>query len=86
MKLVFSLITTMVLICSGLNTAAETNNYPYDQEGMIFEINLETGLFNIGDMLFHIPADTVIHKPSGDKFTGLDLLKTRHTDWLYYER
>ena len=74
MKSVLTLITALMLMCSGYNAAAQSK-YPYDQEGMIFDINVETGQFNVGDMLYVIPADTVIHKPSGEKFTGLDLLK-----------
>lgn len=74
MKFSLSIIISLMFICSSVSTVAQ-NKLPYEQEGMIYNINLETGQFNVGDMIFTVPSDTVIHKPSGSKFVGLELLK-----------
>ena len=75
MKYFQLLLKAFILITISININAETN-FPYEYEGMLLEINPETGQTNVGDMIYTIPSHAIIHYPSGGKRIGLENLSS----------
>ena len=74
MKLLRNILTAGILGVSLSVMAAP--NLPYEAEGMIYDMPLDTGMINVGDIMYYVPEGVRVNYPSGDIKNGIENLST----------